>query len=83
MESVAPHNLRLEWARNFTSLLRHHIFHISEKVITCLLSEHNVFSEMFNVLLLLRSNNGNVFFFIFIALSDSSPALSPVVFKYR
>ena len=65
MESVAPHNLRLELARNFTSLLRHHIFHISvdiifygkclrsEKVITCLLSERKVFSEMFDVLLLL------------------------------
>ena len=33
MESVAPHNLRLEWARNFTSLLRHHIFHISVDII--------------------------------------------------
>ncbi len=33
MESVAPHNLRLEWARRFTSLLRHHIFHISVDII--------------------------------------------------
>ena len=70
MEIVAPHNLRLDWARNFTmfitaSHLSHLILHItsftsfdgeclrSEKVITCLLSERNVSSEMLNVLLLL------------------------------
>ena len=47
MESVAPHNLRLEWAHNFTSLLRHHIFHISVDII--LLWEMSPFRESINM----------------------------------